>query len=202
MNELQPPDDLQQIWLAPQPEKEDIEMVVTKALLDSQSFRTRAKLIDIGLIAGYIILVPLCFLAVVIERVVYHSALVGWGYVAWSAMLLGGLIMFARAYRGLHREPSPTSSLGDYLHHSVEFLDRRERLLWKSAMPFSLAMAGTGVVFAFAVAKGEEGLFQLIVSLLYQPFSWWATLDMSRRYEKKRKVLRQILADLQSAPES
>ncbi len=200
MNELQPPDDLQQIWLAPQPEKEDIEMVVTRALLDAQTFRTRAKLLDIGLIALYALLIPLCLLVVLIEKEVNGSSLVAWGYAAWFAILLGCLVSFFFFYRRLYREPSPSANLGDYLRHSIEYLDRREQYLWKCATPVSVVMAIAGVVFAFAAAKGEDAVVQVVASLLVQPLNWWATLNMSRRYAKKRKRLRQTLADLESPP--
>jgi len=198
MNELQPPDDLQKIWLAPQPEKEDIEMVVTRALLDAQTFRTRAKLLDIGLIAVYVVIIPLCLLIVLIAM--NDSPLIAWGYAAWSAILLGCLVSYFFFYRRLYREPSPSANLGDYLRHSIEYLDRREQYLWKCGTPISVVMAIAGVIFAFALAKGEDGLLQVVASLLVQPLSWWATLDMSRRYEKKRKRLRQTLADLESPP--
>jgi hypothetical protein len=122
--------------------------------------------------------------------------LIAAGYTIWAAVLLSGLVAHRFFYRSVRGEPSPNGSSRDYIEHSIEYLNRRERFLIKSATPVSVLMAAAGIVFAFAAYRGQDALFQVVLSFLGQPLGLRATLDVQRRYDKKRSRLREILTDL------
>jgi hypothetical protein len=196
MDNLQPPDDLQQLWLNRQVENEDIAMIVTQVLRDARNFRARARRYDVACVAAYALLLPLGLLSIVIALYYFGEPLVAAGYTIWAVTLLSGLTAYRFFYRSLRDEPSPSAHSRDYIEHSIEYLNRRERFMMKSATPVSALLALAGIVFAIAAYQGQDALFQVIVSFIGQPLVVWATLDTRRRYERKRSRLREILADL------
>src|SRR5579872_4482076 len=105
MDNLQPPDDLQQLWLNRQVENEDITMIVTQVLRDSQSFRARARRYDIACVIAYVLLLPLSLLSIVIALYYFGEPLVAAGYTTWTATLLSGLTAYRLFYRSLRDEP-------------------------------------------------------------------------------------------------
>jgi TRAP-type uncharacterized transport system fused permease subunit len=194
MDDLQPSDHLQQLWLSRQPHEEDVEMIVTRVLRDARKFQGRARRYDIAVVAAYLLLLPLCLLVVLYD--LSELPLIAAGYTIWAVVLLSGLVAYRFFYRSVLGEPSPNGSSRDYIEHSIEYLNRRERFLMKSATPVSVLMAAAGIVFAFAAYRGQDALFQVVLSFLAQPLGLWATLDVQRRYDKKRSRLREILTDL------
>jgi hypothetical protein len=200
MDNLQPPSDLQQLWLNRRVGNEDVATIVAQVLRDAQNFRARARCFDIACVVAYVLLIPLCLLSIVIAMDYFAEPLVAAGYTVWTVTLLSGLTAYRGFYRSLRDEPSPDAHSRDYIEHSIDYVDRRERLTMKSAVPMSLLLALAGLVFAVAVYRHQDALFHLIVSIVGQPLLIWATLHTQRKYEKKRSQLRQILTDLKGNP--
>ena len=192
---LQPPEELKGLWLKQGGQTGDAEMIVAQVLRDAQSFRVRARRTDLLIIAAYVLLFPLSLLSVLIALDYFRAPLVAAGYAIWAAVLLYGLTAYRIFYRSLGGEPSPNDRARDYLERSIEYLNRRERFLMKSAAPVSALLAVAGIVFAVALSQGQDALFQVVVTFIGQP-SVWATLALQRRYEKRRSELRRIVADL------
>ena|SRR5215472_15651388 len=198
MDNLQPPNDLRQLWLNRRVENEDVATIVAQVLRDARKFRARARRFDIACVVAYVLLLPLCLLSIVIA--LDYFPLVAAGYTIWAVTLLSGLTAYRIFYRSLRDEPSPDAHSRDYIEHSIDYVNRRERFTVKSATPISALLALAGIVFAVAVYQGQDALFHVIVSFIGQPLVVWATLDTQRRYERKRSQLRQIQTDLTSSP--
>jgi len=200
MDDLQPPNDLRQLWLNRRVQNEDTATIVAQVLRDARNFRARARRFDVACVVAYVLLLPLCLLSIVIAFDYYGELLVAAGYTVWAVTLLSGLTAYRIFYRSLRDEPSPDEHSRDYIEHSIDYVNRRERFTMKSATPISALLALAGIVFAIAAHQGQDALFHVIVSFVGQPLVAWAILDTQRRYERKRSQLRQILTDLTSNP--
>ncbi len=200
MDNLQPPNDLQQLWLNSRIQNEDVATIVAQVLRDARNFRARARRFDIACVVAYVLLLPLCLLSIVMAFDYYGELLVAVGYTVWAVTLLAGLTAYRMFYRSLREDPSPDEHSRDYLGHSIDYVNRRERFTMKSATPMSALLALAGIVFAIAAHQGQDALFHVIVSFAGQPLLVWAILDTQQRYERRRSQLRQILTDLTSNP--
>lgn len=190
-------DDIQRAWLNQPARKEDPGPIVTQVLREARNFRTRARRCDLAIIAACVLLLPLGLLSVLIAWFYFGEPLVAAGYAIWGVTLLGGLAAYRIFYHSLREMPSCSTNSREYIEQSIAYLDRRERFIMRSAAPMSAMLALAGIVFAIAVYRGQDGLFQAVTSFIGQP-SVWATLAAQRRYEEKRSRLREMLADLAS----
>lgn len=200
MDNLQPPHDLQHLWLNREVENEDVATIVAQVLRDARNFRARARRFDIACVVAYVLLLPLCLLSIVLALNYFAEPLVAAGYTVWAVTLLSGLTAYGIFYRSLRDEPSPDAHSRDYIEQSIDYVNRRERFTMKSAIPMSALLALAGIVFAIAAYEGQDALFHVMVSFIGQPLVVWATLDTQRRYERKRSQMRQILTDLTGSP--
>ena len=197
MDNLQPPEELQHLWLERGPEKEDAGAVVTHVLRDARKHQRRARTADLAVIVAYVIFLPVMLLMTL--AFLGTSPLVAAGCIVWVMLLLAGLVAYRIYYRSMREEPAPGTTSREYVEYSIEHLNRRERFLVKSATPLSALESLAGILFAFAAVQGQEvdlALVYVVLCFLAQPANLWWTLHAQRKYSTKRSRLRQILADL------
>ncbi|HTX38785.1 MAG TPA: hypothetical protein VME43_27350 [Bryobacteraceae bacterium] len=197
MDNLQPPEELQHLWLDRRPENQSPERIVRQVLVEARRHQRRARAADLVVIAAHALFLPLMLLFA--WAFLDQAPLVAAGHLVWAVTMVAGLVAYRIFYRSLGEEPPPNATSREYIEHSIEFLNRRERLLVKSAAPISALEAVAGILFAWAAVKGQESelsLLYVVLCFLAQPVSWWWTLRMQRSYSRKRTRLRQILADL------
>ena len=196
MDDLRVPDDLQHLWKPRQDIKEEVEPIMTQVLREARNFRMRRRSLDIALLVAYALLLPLAFLSVLIARDHFDEPIVALGYGVWSVTLVWGLVAYGLFYRSFRDQPSHDADSRDYISGFVDYLNRRQRFLTKSAIFVSVLLALAGAVFAVALYRGQDALFHVIVSFLGQPLLIWDVLTMERSYERRRSHLSGILADL------
>jgi hypothetical protein len=196
MDDLRLPDDLQHLWKAQKDIEEEIEPIMTQVLREARNFRMRTRRMDIALLVAYALLLPLTFLSVLIARDHFGEPIVALGYGVWSVTLGCGLVAYGLFYRSFRDQPSRDVDSRGYISEFIDYLNRRQRSLTKSAISVSVLLALAGAVFAVALYRGQDALFQVIVSFVGQALLMWDVLRMERNYERRRSRLSGILADM------
>jgi hypothetical protein len=201
MDNLHPPEELQHLWLdgrlEGRPEKEDTGAVVKRVLRDARNHQRQARMADLACVVAYVLMLPVMLLLVFALRSPYLAA----SHLVWVVLLLGGLVAYRKYYRSMREEPAPGTTSREYVEYSIDYLNRRERFLVKSATPISVLESIAGILCALA-AEGVQGkeldlaLAYVVVIFVGQPLGWWLTLHAQGKYSEKRARLRQILADL------
>lgn len=90
----------------------------------------------------------------------------------------------------------PGGFISEHLPRSIDYLNRRESFLTKSAISVSVLLALAGAVFALALSRGQDALFHVVISFAGQPLLVWEVLRMQRNYERRRSRVNEILADM------
>ena len=110
MDNLQPPEELQHLWLDRPPEREDLAVTVTRVLRDARKFQRRAHALDIVMIVLYVLLLPLGLLVVVL---LFRDdlPLLAASYLVWTAVLVAGLGGLAQFPPVARRGASPRRQL-------------------------------------------------------------------------------------------
>jgi len=197
MDNLQPPEGLLHLWLDQPPEKETAEQIVTRLLREARRHERRAHAADIAVIVLCALLLPMVLLIAL--ALLDEAPLAAAGWMVWDLLMVVALIMYRRYFRSLGEEPPPNATSRQYAGHSIEYLNRRERFLVKSATPISAFLAVAGILFVYAEARGQQQDVWLVAAVLCcaaQPVSWWWILRMQRKYSARRMHLRELLADL------
>lgn len=196
MDNLHPPDDLQHLWKARKNTEEEVEPTMTQVLREARNFRMRTRSLDIALLVGFTLLLPLTFLSVLIARDHFGEPMVALGYGVWSVTLVWGLVASGLFYRSFRNQPSHDADSRGYISEFIDYLNRRQRFLTKSAISASVLLALAGAVFAVALYRGQDALFHVIISFVGQPLLIWDVLRMERNYELRSARLSEILADM------
>ena len=169
---------------------------MTQVLREARKFRMRRRRLDIAILVVYALLVPLAFFCVLSELNYFGEPTVALGYSVWSITLVCGLVAYGLFYRSFRDQRSPEADSRVYITEFIDYLDRRQRFLTKSAIPVSALLALAGAVFAVALYRGQDAVFHVIVSFVGQPLLIWDVLRMQRSYEQRRSRLRGMLADM------
>jgi hypothetical protein len=196
VDDLRLPDDLQHLWNARKNTKEEVEPIMTQVLREARHFRMRRRGLDIALMVAYALLLPLTFLSVLIARDHFGEPMVALGYGVWSVTLVWGLVAYGLFYRSFRDQPSHDADGRRYISEYIDYLNRRQRFLTKSAISASILLALAGAVFALALYRGQDALFHVIISFVGQPLLIWDVLRMERNYERRRSRVNEILADM------
>ena len=143
MDDLRLPGDLQHLWKSRKITKEEVEPMMTNVLREARNFRMRRRSLDIALLVLYALLLPLTFLVVLIARDYFGEPMVALGYAVWSVILVCGLLGYGLFYRSFRDQPSHDADSRGYIGQSIEYLNRRQRFLTKSAICCE-CLAGAG----------------------------------------------------------
>jgi hypothetical protein len=198
VDDLRLPDDLQHLWKARKNTKEEVEGIMAQVLREARNFQMRRRSLDIALLVAYALLLPLAFLSVLIARGHFGEPMVALGYGVWSVTLVWGLVAYGLFYRLFRDQPSHNVDSRGYISEFIDYLNRRQRFLTKSAISVSILLAVAGAVFAVALYRGQDALFHVVISFVGQPLIVWDVLRMERNYERRRSQLSRILVDMNS----
>lgn len=197
MDNLQPPEELQHLWLDSSQKTANAETIVTWVLRDARKRQRRMRATDVGLVALGAVQFPILLL--IAWDSWDEAPLAAAGYLVWVVTVATILLMYRFYFRSLGQEPPPNATSREYTEHSIEYLNRRERFLVRTATPCSTLESLAGILFAFAAANDQQrdlSLLWVVVCFLLQPLNWWWILYIQRRYSRERSRLRTILADL------
>ena len=201
MDNLTPPEELQHLWLDAPEKTEDPTAIVTHVLREARKHQRRARAADIFCMALCVVLLPLML---ALALIFWDKPLMVVGHLIYIATLVISLAMYRRFHRSLGTEPPPNATSREYAEYSIEYLNRRERLWVKSALPCSALVSATGIVFAMAAANGQQpdiSTAWVVLCFVSQPLNWWLVSWAHRKNSKRRTRLREILADLDREPQ-
>jgi hypothetical protein len=201
MDSLQPPEELQHLWLNSSAKAENPEPIVTQILRHARRLQRRARAADVFFMVLGVVEIPILLAFVLINR---DEPLVAAGNGVWAVTSGVAVAMYRAFYRSLGEEPPPNATSRQYTQYSIEYLNRRENFWVKSALPCSALESLAGVVFAFAMANGQQPEFSLVwvlLCFLLQPINWWWILRVHRKSNERRTRLREVLADLDRDPQ-